>query len=159
MPVEAAARVYMVDTCSFTELRRSYPRPHFDVVWKLVERLVEEDRLLSVEDVFIEIDAQDDEVAVWARARRHIFLPLIEDIQKQARAILATHPTLIDLKKRKSSADPFLIAAALTRGAIVVTQEKKSGGPPAVKIPDVCAAYNVECIVLLRVLQGEGLTT
>jgi hypothetical protein len=148
-----------VDTCSFTELRRTYPRPHFDAVWKLVERVADEGRILSVDDVFLELNAQDDEVADWARTRRGLFLPLTDDVQRKAREILASHPTLIDVKKKKSGADPFLIALALLRGAAVVTQERKSGGPPTVKIPDVCAAHRVRCIPLLVLLQDEGLAT
>jgi len=153
------APVYVVDTCSFTELRRTYPRPHFDAVWKLIERVADEGRLVSVEDVFLELDAQDDEVAEWARARRGLFLPLTEELQAKAREILSTHPTLVDVKKRKSGADPFLVALGVLRHACVVTQERRSGGPPAVKIPDVCAAYGVRCVPLLQLLQDEGLAT
>lgn len=154
-----ASTLYMVDTCSFTELRRTYPRPAFDAVWRLVESVADDGRLLSVVEVLIELNAQDDEVAVWANARQELFLPLTEDIQAKAREILASHPTLLDIKRKKSSADPFLIAAAIIRSATVVTQEKRSGGPPSVKIPDVCAVYGVPCVNLLRVLQAEGLTT
>jgi hypothetical protein len=157
MAAELEDIFYMVDACSFTELRRVYPKVNFPGVWELIEGLVVEGRLNSVEDVFFELDAQDDEVSVWARSHRDIFLPLTEEIQQKAREILSSHPTLVDLKKRKSSADPFLIAAALLRGATVVTQEKRSGGPPAVKIPDVCASFNVRCIPLLTMLQAENL--
>ena len=150
---------YTVDTSSFTELRRTYPRPHFDAVWKLVEKLATEGRLLSIDEVFREIECQDDEVAEWATKHSKIFLPLDAPIQLKAREILKNHPTLVDLKKKKSGADPFLIAAAIIREATVVTQEKRSGGPPAVKIPDVCQAYKVRCIPLLEMLQAEGLRT
>lgn len=149
--------LYMIDACSFTELRRVYPKQNFPAVSVVIEDLVVQGRLLSVDDVFLELDAQDDEVAAWAQAHRAVFLPLTEEMQQKAREILSSHPTLIDLKKRKSSADPFLIAAALLRGATVVTQEKRSGGPPAVKIPDVYAACNVRCIPLLMMLQSENL--
>jgi hypothetical protein len=128
-------------------------------VWRLVESIADNGRLLSVVEVLIELNAQDDEVAVWANARQELFLPLTEDIQAKAREILASHPTLLDMKRKKSSADPFLIAAAIIRAATVVTQEKRSGGPPSVKIPDVCAAHGVPCVNLLSVLQAEGLTT
>ena len=147
----------MVDACSFTELRRRYPRQNFPAVWELVEDLVTQGRLISVADIFVELDAQDDEVSSWAQSHQGIFLPLSEDIQTQARDILRSYPNLIDLKKRKSSADPFLIAAAIIHEATVVTQEKPSGGPQVVKIPDVCRGYRIPCIQLLEMLQEEGL--
>lgn len=157
-PAANGAR-YMVDTCSFTELRRAYPRPAFDAVWKLVEALAAAGRLLSIDEVLLELKAQDDEVSAWASAHESIFLPLAEDIQVRAREVLAQYPTLVDWKRRKSSADPFVIAAAEVKNATVVTQEKPSGGPPAVKIPDVCRGRRVQCIPLLEMLVAEDLTT
>lgn len=153
----ATALRYMMDACSFTELRRTYPRPPFDAVWKLMDRLVAEGRLLSVELVLDELNVQDDEVAQWANRNSRLFLRLDRLIQEQARTILGTHAALVDLKKKKSSADPFLIAAAIVHQATVVTQEKPSGGPPKLKIPNVCAAYGVPCIPVLTVIQTEGL--
>jgi len=151
--------IYVIDTCSFTELRRAYPRPAFEAVWRLIERLVADGRLISVEDVLVELSVQDDEVTEWARLHSHIFQPLTPQIQLKGRDILAAYPKLLDLKKKKSSADPFVIAAAIVANATVVTQEKPSGGPPAVKIPDVCAHLAVPCINLLKLLQAEGLAT
>jgi len=147
VPPGRRARVYVVDACSLTALRRVYPRKNFPAVWRLMDDLARQGRLVSVEDVLLELDAQDDEVAEWARRHRGIFLPLIGDVQTKAREILRSHPTLVDLRKIKSSADPFLIA----------TEEKPSGGPDRVKIPDVCNAYTVPCMRLLDLLQAEGL--
>lgn len=77
-------------------------------------------------------------------------------MQVSARAILATYPTLIDVKKRKSSADPFLIAAAIVHKAAVVTEERPSGGPGKVKIPDVCREMKIPCMTLLEMMLREG---
>ena len=157
MSAIATSALYMVDTSSFTELPRTYPRPHFAGVWRMVEELVRVERLVSIDEVLRELEGQDDEIAKWAQRHRKLFLPLDNDVQKRAREILKSHPRLLDLKKKKSGADPFLISAATIRGAIVVTQEKKSGGPPALKIPDVCEAYKVKWMPLLEMLKAEGL--
>jgi hypothetical protein len=149
--------VYWVDTCSFTKLRRDYPREQFEPVWLLVENLVGDGRLKSVEEVKVEIDAQDDLIAKWANENRNLFIPLEDDIQEAARQILAKHPTLVDTRKRKGSADPFIIGAATIHGGKVVTEEKHSGGPEKVKIPDVCDALKVDCISMLELLKREGL--
>jgi hypothetical protein len=149
-------QVYFIDACSLTELRRTYPQEHFPQVWKLLDRLAKAGRLLSVDEVLQELRAQDDEITEWADTHEDIFLSLEESIQLKARQILKAFPTLIDLKKKKSGADPFLIAAAAIRPGTVVTQERKSGGPPAVKIPDVCAALGIPCVTLLGLIQAEG---
>ena len=95
----------------------------------------------------------------WARANGLVFVPLEQDIQLEARNILATYPTLIDIRKGKGSADPFLVAAAKVRGGIIVTEENHSGGPPTKKIPDVCEVLQVPCIKLIELFRRENLRT
>lgn len=147
--------VYWFDTCSFMELRRSYPRPAFDPVWDFVVELLQSRRILSVEDVYLELKQQDDEIAQWIDRWKANFIILDDDIQNRAREILSQFPTLIDIKRGKSSADPFLIAAALVRRGIIVTEENRSGGPNKVKIPDVAGRLNIQCLKLLQLLQRE----
>lgn len=76
MRVMGAPPLYMVDTNSFTELPRTYPRPHFTGVWHLVEELVRVGRLISIDEVLRELENQDDEIAEWARQRKEVCLPL-----------------------------------------------------------------------------------
>ena len=148
---------YIVDTSSFTSLQRTYPRDVFPGAWTLLDKLSRNGVLISVEDVLEELKGQDDEVFKWAMKNKSIFLPLDEAIQVQARRILAERPTLVDLKRRKSGADPFVIAAAAVYSCAVVTEEKPSGGPQKVKIPDVCKHLNLRCIAVLDMLRDEGL--
>jgi hypothetical protein len=148
---------YIVDTCSLTTLQRVYPMDVFPGAWALMDKLIDEGVIGSVDEVLEELKAQDDGLCRWAKEHKQIFLSLDESIQLQASAILTTHPNLIDLKKRKSGADPFVIAAAIVNSAAVVTEEKPSRGPQAVKIPDVCKAYKVPCMTLLDLLRSEGL--
>jgi hypothetical protein len=119
--------------------------------------LVNDGVIGSIEDVFEEIKLQDDALSKWALKRKEMFLPLDDKIQNQASVVLESHTNLVDLKKRKSGADPFIIAAAIVCSSTVVTEEKPSGGPQKVKIPDVCKSYRVPCVTLLDLLRAEGL--
>ena len=148
---------YIIDTCSFTALRRVYPKDIFPGVWTLIEKLMNDCVICSVEDVLEELKLGDDELYGWARNYQGNFLLLDETIQTKATLILSTHTNLVDLRKRKSGADPFLIAAAIVTSSTVVTEENPSGGPPRLKIPDVCKAYKIPCIAILEVLRREGL--
>ena len=148
---------YVIDTCSFTAIQRVYPTDVFPGVWDLMDKLAENGIIGSVEDIMEELKSQDDFLHKWAKKHKGIFLPLDGQIQTHATAILGTHENLIDLKKRKSGADPFIIAAAIVTSSTVVTEEKPSGGPHKVKIPDVCKAYKVPCITVLDLLRAEGL--
>lgn len=138
-------------------MRRTYPADIFPGAWEKLNELAELGILISAEDVFEELKVQDDEILEWANEYQSIFLPLDDHIQKQASKILQTHKNLVDLKKRKSGADPFVIATAIIKRCIIVTEEKPSGGPHKSKIPDVCKAYKVEYISILEMFRREKL--
>ncbi len=148
---------YALDTCSLTALSRLYPADVFPTAWRIVDQLIQNGIICSCEEVYLELTSQDDGLSDWARARRHMFLPIDVEIQDKVKQVLSTHPTLLDLKKNKSGADPFLIAVASIHKCSLVTEEKPSGGPQRSKIPDVCKAHDIECIPLLVMLRREGL--
>jgi len=148
---------YAIDTCSITAMCRTYPIDVFPSAWNKLDELASSGVVISTEQVLQELKAQDDEAHEWAKGFKEIFLPLDEEVQGTASLVLGTHPELIDLKRRKSGADPFLIATAKIKSCAVVTEEKPSGGPHRPKIPDVCGAYGLECINVLEMLRREGL--
>ena len=118
---------YVIDTCSLTQMRRVYPRSVFPGVWQKITELADSGIIVSCEDVFEELKMQEfDELLLWALEREHIFIPLDEETQIQATLILSTYSNLIDIKKKKSSADPFVIALAITKNCTVVTEEQPS---------------------------------
>ncbi len=149
---------YVIDTCSLTQLHRTYPEEMFKLVWDVVEKLISNARLFSITEVYLELEAQDDQVLDWAKRQREkgFFKFLTEEIQNNARRILSTHSNLLDFKRRKSSADPFLIGLAMIDGSAIVTEEKPSGGPEKSKIPNVCDDYSIRCINLLDTLREVG---
>ncbi len=138
-------------------MRRIYPKDVFPGAWELLDQLSDDGVLLSSDEVFEELKVQDDEVLEWAKKNFSIFIPLDEDVQMSASKILTTHANLVDLKRRKSGADPFVIGTAIVKGCAVVTEERPSGGPRKSKIPDVCKAYQVKCIRILEMLRECGL--
>jgi hypothetical protein len=108
-----------------TALRRIYPADVFPTAWKKIDQLIQNSIICSCEEVYFEITSQDDDLSNWAKANRHIFLPIDMQIQSKVTQILSSHPTLLDLKKNKSGADPFLIAVAVIYECSVVTEEIK----------------------------------
>jgi hypothetical protein len=58
---------------------------------------------------------------------------------------------LVDLKKGRGQADPFVVALARVRGATVVTEEHAK--PTAPKIPDACRRFGIRCINLLEFIR------
>ncbi len=147
---------YIIDTCSLIQLRRAYPLDVFPSVWAKVGNMADAGILISIEDVYEELQIQDDEVSEWAKQHSDMFLPLDGIVQIKALQILSTHRDLVDLKKRKSGADPFVIATALVYSCILVTEEEPSRSPNKLKIPDTCKDYNIQCIQLLEMLRLEN---
>jgi hypothetical protein len=151
-------KIYVVDTCSFTTMHKTYPRDVFPGVWDKVIELIEAERLISVDEVLHEITRQDDQLAKWAKTKKGIFVPLTNDVQDAAKEVVNRFVKILDFKKNKSGADPFVIGLAMIRqGAVVVTEEKYSGGPDKHKIPDICDALNIPYANFLSMIKAEGL--
>lgn len=150
---------YVIDTCSLTKMRHTYPKDVFPAAWELLTDLAQTGVLISVEDVIEELLLFEDEILQWANEQGHIFFPLSENIQARAVEILSSHPGILDLKKNKSSADPFVIATAIEHSCAVVTEEKASNSQTRYKIPNVCRDYGVDCIPIIDMFRREGLRT
>ncbi len=114
--------------------------------------------IVAVQDVLLELERQDDDVFAWAK--RHVtFMPLEYEIQASATEILTKCPQLVNTRRSRSVADPFVIALERVQGLTVVTAERASGSPQKPRIPDVCAGVGVKCVVRssARHVQGAGL--
>jgi hypothetical protein len=59
--------------------------------------------------------------------------------------------------KGRNGADPFVIALAVARDGVVVTEEY-TGTLASPKIPVVCEALAVRCLTTVEFVQGQGWT-
>ena len=146
---------YCIDTSALIAAwSERYPPKLFPGVWERIDKLIKEGRLVAPEDVRREVRDKADGLFDWVNERRALFVDLELEIQERAKEILREHPWLLKNVPGKSPADPFVIALAMERSLIVVTEEAP-GSPKKPKIPLVCSAYNVECINLLELLTRE----
>ncbi len=68
------------------------------------------------EEVLLEVEKRDDEVHAWAKARKaKMFVPIDEEQQRHVSSILSKHERLVDTRKNRSAADPFVIALAMAQ--------------------------------------------
>ena len=119
---------FSIDTSAILDgWRRHYPREAFPGLWDHLEALIRSGDLRASEEVKHELEKKDDD-----------------------------HPRLIDTRRGRSGADPFVIALAKVRGSAVITGETPSGSLKRPKIPDVCRAIGVEPIGLLDLIRREG---
>tara|TARA_R110000803_G_scaffold118659_3_gene187052 strand:+ start:1692 stop:2174 length:483 start_codon:yes stop_codon:yes gene_type:complete len=150
---------YSVDTSALIHAwRRSYPIRNFRPVWDRLDTLIDADRLFSSKEVFLELKKWDDDLFNWCKDRERMFVDIDGDsFQENMAHVMGTYPRLVDTRKNKSGADPFVIVVALSSNPplVVVTQEGATGNLAKPNIPDVCTAEGVECINILDLIVRE----
>ncbi len=147
---------YCFDTSALVNAwRRDYPRDVFGSFWSNIEAMIEDGKIVAPEEVRVELERKDDDILEWANQRRHMFVQIDLAIQTAVLAVLERFPRLVDTRKSRSGADPFVVALALVGGLTVVTYEKQSGNPARPNIPDACRAFQVNCIGLLDMARRE----
>jgi len=148
---------YSIDTSALMEgWHRLYPPKVFPSLWARLDELIEQDNLVATEEVLHELEKKDDEIYRWARQRERMFIPIDEDVQLAVQKILQGYKKLLDTRKNRSGADPFVIALASVRGCCVVTQEGKTGSLSRPNIPDVCEALHIRCVNLIQLIEEQG---
>uniref|UniRef100_A0A832H1Q1 DUF4411 family protein n=1 Tax=Oscillatoriales cyanobacterium SpSt-402 TaxID=2282168 RepID=A0A832H1Q1_9CYAN len=154
---------YVIDTCSLIKLSEDYPPDVFGVVWDAMDQLAESGVIVSSVEVLDELRKTEDKndiVLMWAERHERIFLPLDGFVQQKALEILAIFENLVDLNKKKSSADAFVIGTAMMYACAVVTDERPTNNTAVsghkVRIPDVCKYYKVRYVNLVEMLRAEG---
>jgi len=151
---------YSVDTSAFLDgWVRYYPPDTFPGLWERIEKLIDSGDLRATEEVLHELEKKHDDVYAWAKERKDaLAVPIDDRIQPAVTAILEDFEKLLDTRKNRSAADPFVIALAQIEGCTVVTGEGTTGSLDRPNIPDVCTALGVPCIGLLQLIRREGWT-
>ena len=129
-------------------------------MWQRLDELVAAGRLYSVREVQRDLERYNasEDIANWVKSNKRIFLLPTEDEIRIVTEILNNdeYRSLVTRKKIRQGdpvADPFLVAAAKSRNAQLVTQERDEG----VRIPRVCRDLGVRCFNLEAFLSIEGL--
>jgi hypothetical protein len=158
--------IYSMDTSGWTSLKRGYPASNFPSLWRNVDYLAKNNRLISPHEVYAELEKQDDELLKWAKLHKESFLKLDDEQVAVGLQIVADYPTLVNPLKQTPDADPFVISLAIVQQkrstllgdeCIAVSAEKR-GSPQKYKIPDVCAYLGIRHFTILDVIAEEGWT-
>jgi hypothetical protein len=141
---------YCVDTSGWLDgWVRYYPRDVFPSLWTRIEGQIVAANIIASEEVYVELAKKDDELHKWIQAHKQMLVPPEESIQQRVAVLLVKYPRLVDTLKGRSQADPFVIATAAERAAIVVTGES-FGTADRPRIPFVCQNEGLRCISFLQ---------
>jgi len=154
---------YIIDTSSLIQIRpENYPQDIYVGMWKNLEDLIKEGRLISHIKVLDELKShvgKKDEILKWAETHSNIFMPIkLEQIQL-VRKIVNTNNfrALIDNTNPNGDTDAFIIALAMEktlRERIVVCEEVLHGNK--IKIPFVCNYFNIKSTNVFGMFRNEG---
>jgi hypothetical protein len=151
---------YVFDSGPLIDLFKHYYPDRFPTLWKNFYNLVSEGQLISVREVYNEIESRGDNLAEWAKLEKNILFTTSspEELFFVTQIFQVPHfQSMIRNKERlqgKPVADPFVIARAKILDSQVVTTEvfKENGA----RIPNVCEHFSIPCINLEGFMKQEG---
>ncbi len=148
--------MYSIDSSAILDGWVRYYSPDvFQTVWANMEQLGRRGGIVAIEEVHRELEKKEDGAYAWAKAQLPS-VPIDEPIQQAVAQILARYPRLVDSRKARMEADPFVIALAQLKGLAVVTGEKPTGNLEKPNIPDVCQALGIAWMGLLEMFRQQG---
>jgi Domain of unknown function (DUF4411) len=152
----AEAALFSIDTSSLIySYNVAYPPDVFPTFWTKFEQCVEGGVIVASHEVYLELERKADDLFAWAKEHKAMFEEITDETQECVARMLQKHPKLVDIRTTKSAGDPWVIAVAQCRtpNLAVVTQERPSGGPNRVKIPQVCSAEKIACLSMLDLVR------
>ena len=142
---------YCLDSNVLIQAWQKYYSPKYcPSYWDVLNELGSEDVIFIPSMVYDEIVKTDDDLSEWLKASYIKVNPITSDVTQILTSIYAADPNhkhLVDSKKGRSLADPWVIAHAIKENAIVVTKEEKvtALNSTKIKIPNVCD--NMGCLL------------
>lgn len=150
---------YSIDTSALLDgWRRYYPPDVFPRLWRRLEELIDAGELIATEEILRDLEKKDDDVYAWVKEREGFLVPIDDEIQIAVAALLERFPRLVNTQRGRSLVDPWVIAVAQVKDAVVVNGEHRSHNLDRPKIPDVCDALGIRCISLLDLMRELGWT-
>jgi len=157
----SASKTYCIDSSSLIfGHNAAYPHNVFVGLWKKIDELAEEGRLVAPEDIYREIHPRGDQLSAWVELHREMFQPLTRTEQSILIKLAAAFPPLTDPSRSRacaSTADQMVVAHAAANGCLVVSEEKR-GSLKAPKLPQLCDHLKVPRIGFLDIILLEGWT-
>jgi Domain of unknown function (DUF4411) len=146
---------YSIDTSVFINAwTRDYPPEVVPALWDSFIDLIAGGRMHASKEVLLEIERKADDVYLWCRSQKELWVPLDALTVVEAQNILAAFPDFVKTGTGRNQADPFVIALAKVYGYTVVTWEK-GGSQFKPRIPYVCGQVGVPCINLIGLAKAE----
>lgn len=152
--------MYVLDTNVISCLHKNYYRNRFVSLWKAFDEIVVNGKITSTREAYHELhDGVPGDDTEWAKTHEELFA--IPDAKEGAfvGSIYSVAHFQANIEKQKllkggRNADAFIVARAYATGGTVVTMERFK--PHAVKLPNICAHFNIPYLDLEGFMESEG---
>ncbi|CAM5179451.1 DUF4411 family protein [Alishewanella longhuensis] len=144
--------IYLLDANTYIEAKNSYYSMDFcPAYWSWLDHQFATGIAGSIDMIGRELKDGNDELAEWVKARKGQFIANDDATQTAFMQIIeyvmAQNFNPANRDNFLAKADPWLIAKAMSSGAIVVTHESLvSDATKKVKVPNICKQFGVQCI-------------
>lgn len=152
---------YLLDANVFISASRlHYGLDFCPAFWKWLVRENAARRVFSIERVGTEVDAGNDALANWAKARGAAFFLPPDAAMQSALGTVATWVMSQQYEPAATStflqvADYYLVAHALAHQHVLVTHEVPAASMKRVKIPNVCIGVGVKHMTPFEMLRRQ----
>lgn len=142
-------QTYCLDSNVLIQAWQKYYSPNLcPSYWENLDQLGIQHRIFICEHVRDEVVRTDDDLSKWLKNSKIPVQKTTEAVTLCLKEIYSANPNhklLVDSSKKRSLADPWVIAHAKSVGAIVVTKEEKitAANTNHIKIPNVCDNMNI----------------
>ena len=160
--IEPSSQRYCLDTsCLINGWRKHYCRSVFPTLWDKIDELIDASTIFSCDEVYRELEKQDDDLLEWAKQRRkELFEKPTELTIAEVATIMRSHPTFAAAGGSTNAADPWLIAHAKIANAVVVTDEHYADNQrptKSPKIPNVCEELGMKWMKPVDFFEAVGI--
>ena len=153
--------IYVFDTNSLSNILNNYYRDSFPSFWEKFDEMIHNRNVISVREVKFELKAKfnDSTIELLKRYNGDFFEdPTVEELAFVTEIYSIPHfQQNLDKKKLLHGgyfADPFIIAKARFKGAVVVTEESRPKN--GARIPNICDHFVIGCENLQGFLVREN---
>ena len=152
--------VYVLDTNSVRVIGNYYP-DRFPSFWEKFDTSVDQGNIISVREVYRELDFQIRKPSLreWVENHKGMFLiPSQEETEFVSHIFSTNHfQALVKLRNQLTGfpvADPFVIASAYVRESCVVSEETIKEN--SAQIPNICEHFGIDCTNIEGMMEREG---
>ncbi|MCS7214509.1 MAG: DUF4411 family protein, partial [Candidatus Calescibacterium sp.] len=142
------------------------PPDIFPQLWRKMDELYNNGRLVAPLEVKREIEKGDDDLVKWIKNKKKMFIKPNQFQSEKVKEILKDFPFLAKAEETGPNADPWIIALAIQekqniesqldfdkKEVFILTEESKSNPR---RIPSVAQKYGIKCVNIIELFRKEG---